>query len=47
MCLKDQLTCIERKVAIHDGSEYKSFVVVPTNFQIDFEAQGSIFMINE
>jgi hypothetical protein len=34
-------------VAIHGGSDYKGFVVVPVSYEIDFEAQGSIIIINK
>ena len=34
-------------MAIHGGSDYKGFVVVPTSYQIDFEAQDSISIINK
>jgi len=38
---------IKQKVTIHVGSHYKGFVVVLANYQIDFEAWGSISIINK
>ena len=38
---------IKQKEAIHSGSDYKGFVVVPSSYQIDFEAQGSISIVNK
>ena len=35
------------KGAIHGGSDNKGFVVVPTSYQIDFEAQCSISIVNK
>jgi len=48
--LKEQLTIIKQKVAIHNDSDYKgfdSFEVVSASYQIDFEAQSSISIVNK
>ena len=34
-------------MAIHGGIIYKGFVVVHASYQIDFEAQGSVYIINK
>ena len=44
--LKEHLTFIKQKVAIHCGSDYKGSVVVPASYQTDFEARGSISIIS-
>ena len=47
LCLKEQLTFTKQKMVIHGGSDYKGFVVVHASYQIDFEAQCFISIVNK
>ena len=41
------MTFIRQKVAIHGGSDCKGFVIMLASYQIDFEVEGSIFIVNK
>ena len=41
------MTFIRQKVAIHGGSDCKGCVIVLPSYQIDFEVEGSIIIVNK